>query len=67
MDKITYSIDEVLGISGLGRTKIYELLKSGELPARKLGKRTLILGADLNAFLTGLQSYPTQQNSTRGQ
>ena len=64
MTKLTLTIDEAQEISGLGRTKLYELLKSGELPARKLGKRTLILHADLEAFLAGLQSYPVSPTVT---
>lgn len=55
------SIQKVQEISGLGRTKIYELLKSGDLPAKKLGKRTLVLQSDLDAFLSGLDSYAPQQ------
>ena len=55
------SIQQVQEISGLGRTKIYELLKSGELPGKKLGKRTLVLKSDLEAFLSDLNSYAAQQ------
>ena len=57
MQKLTYSIGEVQAITGLGRTRIYELINSGVLPARKLGKRTLILKADLEAFLAALAVY----------
>lgn len=60
MTRLTLSINEAIDATGLGRTKLYEILKSGELPAKKLGKRTLILSADLEAFLSGLQNYPTQ-------
>lgn len=57
---IALSIEEVQSATGLGRTKIYEILKTGALPARKLGKRTLILKTDLDSFLAGLQSYAPQ-------
>ena len=40
--------------AGVGRTAIYEALKSGTLVARKLGRRTIILVDDLNAWLTSL-------------
>lgn len=58
MDRASLSIEEVQKLSGLGKTKIYELLKSGDLPARKLGKRTLVLRADLDEFLSNLAAYP---------
>ena len=52
--KLAYTIDEVTAITGLGRTSIYEFLKSGRLKARKAGKRTLVLAADLAAFIDAL-------------
>jgi excisionase family DNA binding protein len=48
------SIGEVCRVSGIGRTKIYEAISTGRLKARKLGKRTLVLRADLQAFLASL-------------
>lgn len=62
-ESIALSIEQAQEICGLGRTKLYELLKSGELPARKLGKRTLILRSDLEAFLSSLKSYPAKENT----
>lgn len=51
MSKISYTIDEVVAASGLGRTTIYELIKRGELPRVKVGARTLIRRQDLDAML----------------
>jgi excisionase family DNA binding protein len=48
------SISEVCTIAGIGRTKIYQAIASGELVARKYGKRTIILRQDLQAFLAAL-------------
>lgn len=59
-DLLAFSINQVQEVSGLGRTKIYELLKSGDLPAKKMGKRTLVLASDLETFLSGLESYTPQ-------
>jgi hypothetical protein len=40
---ITAPIGEFCLISGLGRTKTYELLDSGELKSIKVGKRRLVV------------------------
>jgi hypothetical protein len=36
---------------GLGRTTVYEAIKSRALTARRYGRRTLVLGEELRAFL----------------
>ncbi len=48
------SVSEACRVSGIGRTKIYEAISEGRLKARKLGKRTLVLRGDLQAFLDNL-------------
>ena len=58
---ISFSIDDVSKNTGIGRTKIYEEINSGALRARKLGKRTIILKEDLDAFLTNLESYTIEK------
>jgi excisionase family DNA binding protein len=49
--KISYSVREAAEASGLGRTTLYELIKAGELRPVKIGTRTLIRRADLEALL----------------
>jgi hypothetical protein len=39
---------------GLGTTKLYALIGTGVLDARKAGSRTLITGESLRAYVTGL-------------
>jgi len=53
---LAHSIAEASARSGIGRTAIYELINSGQLPARKRGRRTLILAEDLQQFLASLPS-----------
>lgn len=50
-DKISYSVTEAVAASGLGRTTIYELIKTGVLKPAKIGARTLILRRDLEAMI----------------
>lgn len=64
VQNLALSIEQVQEISGLGRTKIYELINSGALSARKLGKRTLILKNDLEEFLSGLPKYANKKEQT---
>jgi excisionase family DNA binding protein len=60
MSDLAYSIDEVCKTAKLGRTSVYAAIKAGELKARKIRRRTLILHDDLIAFLKAL----TELNST---
>lgn len=60
--QISLSINEAQSATGLGRTKLYQLINSGQLKARKIGKRTVILKDDLDSFMHDLQPY-TSQNS----
>lgn len=60
MQQISLSIEEAAAATGIGRTKLYQKINSGELPAKKLGKKTLILQADLEVFLAGLGAYPAK-------
>ena len=49
-----YNIDGAIGYTGLTRSRIYELVGAGVLDARKAGRRTLIVGDSLRAYLAGL-------------
>jgi excisionase family DNA binding protein len=52
--KLAYSIREAAAASGVGRTKLYQEMNAGNLKAVKLGSRTLIKSADLEAFVSSL-------------
>ena len=54
--RAAYSIAETLALTGLGRDKLYSLINEGQLPAHKLGRRTLVIATDLERFL---ESLPT--------
>ena len=48
------SIEEAANFCGIGRTKLYELIKKGAIKARKLGRRTILPVADLKEFVESL-------------
>ena len=60
METNLLSILEAQKIIGLGKTKLYELINTGEIPAKKLGNRTLIAKNDLKDFIDQLESYPVK-------
>ena len=48
------SIAEASSYLGISRGSLYKLVGAGDLPARKVGSRTIILRDDLDRFLEGL-------------
>ena len=54
LEKRGLTIQEACTSSGIGKTKLYEAINSGELKAHKAGRRTLILSDDLRDFLSAL-------------
>jgi excisionase family DNA binding protein len=54
VEQRAFSINEVARIASISRAKVYELVSSGQLPAKKLGTRTLIPSVDLDKFLAEL-------------
>ena len=57
INKAYGTLPEAVQFSGLSRTSIYEALKRGDVTARKAGRRTLIMFADLEAYLASLPAY----------
>ncbi len=54
LNKPAYSVNEMLENLPFGRTKLYAVVKNGELKATKLGKKTLFLARDVADFLMAL-------------
>lgn len=48
---VVYSVAEVAGLLGLGLGLTYQLVRSGEIPARKLGSRWVVPRAAFHAWL----------------
>ena len=55
--KKAYSLRKVGELIDTGQTKLFALIKSGELKSRKLGRKRLVLDSDLEEFL---QTLPTE-------
>jgi excisionase family DNA binding protein len=54
MDPIILTINEACSHSRTGRTALYAAIKSGQLAARKRGRRTMILASDLRRWVESL-------------
>ena len=65
-DRLAYSIEEAAEAANTGKTALYEALGSGELPAHKRGRRTLILAADLRAWLERLPALELKRAPNLG-
>jgi excisionase family DNA binding protein len=50
-DPLVYSINEAIRLSTLGRTRLYELINSGELKVTRIGRRTLVRADSLRALI----------------
>jgi excisionase family DNA binding protein len=50
MDQLLYTIPQCCRLAAIGRTKFYELVANGEIPIRKIGKKSLVAAADLKRW-----------------
>jgi excisionase family DNA binding protein len=51
MDPITTTIEGAKAATGLGKTKLYELIAEGRLQAVKIGRRTLVKTDSIRALV----------------
>jgi len=57
------TVHEFSSWARVGRTKIYELIGSGELPAIKVGRRTYIRTAEAEAWLQACPNYAASRHA----
>ena len=50
-EKLAYSVNEAADAISIGRSKLYQLIQSGDVETRKIGKRTVIPAASLQRLL----------------
>jgi excisionase family DNA binding protein len=58
---VAYGISEACALARVGRTTMYDMVRCGELRARKRGRRTLILADDLRQWLEALPQITPYQ------
>jgi hypothetical protein len=51
---LAYAIEDVPGVSGLTRTRVFEAIRQKQLMARKIGRRTIVEAAELERFISTL-------------
>ncbi len=58
--QLLYTINQCCRLAAIGRTKFYELVASGEIPVRKVGKKTLVAACDLKQWAERLPTARTK-------
>lgn len=53
MERLTLTVEEAAELLGVGRTSAYEGVRSGEIPAIRVGRRWLVPRAAFMKFLEG--------------
>jgi excisionase family DNA binding protein len=53
--KLALGVAEAAEAAGVGCTTLFEAIRHGEIAARKVGRRTIILIDDLDAWLKSLR------------
>ena len=64
--KLFYTISEACRLLSVGKTKLYELIAGGEIPVRKVGKKSLIAAADLKRWADGLPALALKSPDRAG-
>lgn len=59
MKPVSLTVDDATQYCGIGRTKLYELIREGKFSARKMGKKTLLLTEELDAYIRSLPALKT--------
>jgi hypothetical protein len=51
---LAHSVESIPGKTGIGRTSIIKAIREGQLLARKMGRRTIVVDDDLRKWLNSL-------------
>jgi excisionase family DNA binding protein len=61
MEKLAYTIADVMKMTGLGKTTLYKHIEQGHLKKRKIGGRTVFILADVQEFLGADRPFLTDK------
>src|SRR5262245_34118498 len=54
MEQLLLTVPECCRLAAIGRTKFYELVATGEIPIRKVGRKTVVAASDLRDWVERL-------------
>jgi hypothetical protein len=57
--KVAYPLEEARQLVSIGRNTFYEIISRGLLKTTKVGKKSLVLAADLAELMNALREDPT--------
>jgi hypothetical protein len=61
-----YTVETLAKELGMKKSAVRWRIENGDFPARKLGRRTIILGSDLEACLSALPAWTPEPDRTGG-
>lgn len=56
MERLTYTVSESAELLGISRSTAYELVRTGDLPSLRLGRRIVIVRRAIESLLAGTPS-----------
>jgi excisionase family DNA binding protein len=66
MDQLLYTIAQCCQLAAIGRTKFYQLAAKGEIPIRKVGKKSLVAATDLKRWADRLPAIAVKPTDRSG-
>jgi excisionase family DNA binding protein len=63
IEPISIRISEAVRVTGLSKSKIYQLIASGDIEAAKVGRATVVLVESLKSFLRSQRKRPRAETT----
>ena len=60
METFLYTVQEASSVLKMSRSRLYQLMKSGELPSVKIGRSRRLRRQDLAVYVNSLEASPSQ-------